>query len=111
MSEKRRHPRFPVDITMEVRTKSRVVGKGVGRILDLSVGGMAIKTDTEIEEGSSLFLKINIPLEIRGEVRHMRSSVVGGLHRYGVRFHRIGFVSPEAAKPEHHVTAKFRRKS
>ncbi len=107
--EKRRHPRFPVGITMDIHTKGRAIGKVRGTITDLSVSGMTFKTNSELEEGAILFLKINIPLEIRGEVRHMRSGSSGGSHRYGVRFHRIGFEGAGSAKPDKFIAAKFQK--
>jgi hypothetical protein len=91
---------------MELFTRGRSAGKCKGEILDLSVGGMAFKTDTELEEGSSLFLKINIPLEVRGEVRHIKPGSTG-MRRFGVRFHKIGFTSAGAAKPSRFIAAKF----
>lgn len=108
MKEKRRHPRFPVGIALELFTKGKNVGRCKGEILDLSVGGMAFKTGQELEEGSSLFLKINIPLEVRGEVRHIKGGATG-LRRFGVRFHKIGFSSADAAKPQRFIAAKFQK--
>ena len=109
--EKRRHPRFPVGITLEIRAGGQSVGKCRGKIADLSVGGMAFKTNAVLEEGMCLYLKLNIPLEIRGEIRHIKGSPAGGLHRYGVRFHKIGYASPDAAKPQSFVAAQFQRLS
>jgi len=108
-TEKRKHPRFPVGITMEIRAGGQSVRKCRGTIADLSVGGMAFKTDAVLEEGMILFLKVNIPLEIRGEVRHIKGSAAGGMRRYGVRFHKIGYQSPDAAKPQSFIAAQFRR--
>lgn len=107
--EKRRHPRFPIGITMDIHAKGHTVGKCRGTIADLSVGGMAFKTNAVLEEGMCLYLKINIPLEIRGEIRHTKGSLSGGLHRYGVRFHKIGYTVPDSIKPEHFVSAKFQK--
>ncbi|HAM34441.1 MAG TPA: hypothetical protein DEB40_13370 [Elusimicrobia bacterium] len=107
--EKRRHPRFPVGISLELRTGGQRVGKCRGTIVDLSMGGMAFKTNAELEEGMCLYLKLNIPLEIRGEVRHMKGSPVGGMHRYGVRFHKIGYAAPEDTKPPKFIAAQFRK--
>lgn len=108
-SEKRKHPRFPVGITMDIHAKGHTVGKCRGTILDLSVGGMAFKSNAELEEGMSLYLKVNLPLEIRGEVRHTKGTLSGGMHRYGVRFHKIGYSVPESIKPEHFIAAKFQK--
>ena len=108
--EKRRHPRFPVGINLEIRAHGHSVGKCRGSIVDLSVGGMAFKTDAVLEEGMSLYLKLNIPLEIRGEVRHMKGSAVSGMRRYGVRFHKIGYQLPDGNKPQTFIAAQFQRK-
>jgi len=107
--EKRKHPRFPMGITMDIHAKGATVGKCRGTIVDLSVGGMAFKTNAELEEGMSIYLKINIPLEIRGEVRSIKDSAGAGLHRYGVRFHKIGYALPDAVKPEQFIAAKFQK--
>ncbi|MBI4348495.1 MAG: PilZ domain-containing protein [Elusimicrobia bacterium] len=108
--EKRKHPRFPVGITMDVHAKGHTVGKCRGTISDLSVGGMSFKTTAELEEGTSLYLKINIPLEIRGEVRHMKSGSGGGMHRYGVRFHKLGFETADSVKAGDWIAARFAKK-
>ena len=108
--EKRRHPRFPVGINLDIRSGGQSVGRCRGAIVDLSVGGMAFKSDALLEAGMCLYLKLNIPLEIRGEVRHMKGSAAGGMRRYGVRFHKIGYASAEAAKPPAFIAARFRER-
>lgn len=105
--EKRKHVRFPVGVTMDIRAKGHTVGKCRGTISDLSTGGMSFKTSAELEQGTLLYLKLNIPLEIRGEVRHMRSGATGGMHRYGVRFHKIGFPTAQSQKAGDFIAAKF----
>lgn len=107
--EKRKHPRFPIGMTMDIFAKGSAVGQCRGTIADLSVGGMSFKSNAVLEEGMCIYLKINIPLEIRGEVRHIKGSVSGGMHRYGVRFHKIGYTMPESAKPENFIAAKFQK--
>lgn len=108
-SEKRRHPRFPLGITLDIHAKGGAVGKCRGTIVDLSMGGMAFRTNADLERGMCLYLKLNIPLEIRGEIRHIKGSSSGGMHRYGVRFHKIGYTVPEASRPENFIAAKFQR--
>lgn len=108
--EKRKHPRFPVGITMDLHAKGQTVGKCRGTITDLSVGGMTFRSNSDLEKGSVLYLKINIPLEIRGEIRHIRSGATGGgMHRYGVRFHKIGFEEKGQLRPENFIAAKFQK--
>lgn len=110
VKEKRQHPRFPVGIALELRADGRSTHKCHGSIVDLSLGGMAFRTDADLEEGMSLYLKLNIPLEIRGEVRHMKGFPAVGMRRYGVRFHKIGCVGADASKPQPFIAAQFRRK-
>jgi len=107
--EKRLHPRFRVGMVLDLHTKGHSVSKGLrGAIVDLSVGGMSFETPAELEEGASIYLKVNIPLEIRGEVRHIRRTGVS--HRYGVRFHKIDFGGKEeGARPETFIAARFQR--
>jgi hypothetical protein len=86
--EKRRHPRFPIGIAMGIRADGQTVGKCRGTIADLSASGMTFKTNAVLEEGMCLYLRLDLPLEIRGEIRNMRDAT-GGMLRYGVRFHRV----------------------
>ncbi len=88
-NDKRRHPRFPVGLSMDIDPQGANAGKCRGTIADLSAGGMSLKSDAELEPGMSLYLKLSPSLEIRGEVRHTKGSTTGGMHRYGVRFHFI----------------------
>ena len=107
--EKRKHQRVPVGITMDIVARGASVGKCRGTIADLSMGGMTFKSNAELEKGMCLHLKLNIPLEIRGEICHAEGGSSGGLHRYGVRFHKIGYTLPESAKPENFIAAKFQK--
>jgi c-di-GMP-binding flagellar brake protein YcgR len=109
--EKRKHPRFPVGITMDIHAKGHTIGKCRGTIADLSVGGMSFRSNSMLEEGCSLYLKINIPLEIRGEVRHIKAGSGAGMYRYGVRFHKIGFsgMDDEKVRPDTFIQAKFQK--
>jgi c-di-GMP-binding flagellar brake protein YcgR len=88
VSEKRRHPRVSVGVPLEI---SVLGAQCRGTIADMSVGGMTFKTNAELEKGMHLYLKVGQnPVQIRGEVRHMKDSEQG-LRRYGVRFHKIDF--------------------
>lgn len=106
--EKRKHQRVPVGITMDIVARGASVGKCRGTIADLSAGGMTFKSNAELEKGMCLHLKLNIPLEIRGEICHATGAATGGLHRYGVRFHKIGYALPQAEQPQKFIAAKFR---
>jgi hypothetical protein len=95
IAEKRKHPRFPLGIAMDIRAKGQTVGKCRGTIADLSASGMTLQTDALLDEGMTLHLKLGRPnpIEIRGEIRHSKGSAAGGMKRYGVRLHKIGAVA------------------
>ncbi|TBR22770.1 PilZ domain-containing protein [bacterium] len=108
MNDKRRNPRFPVGITMDIHTKGQGVTKCRGTITDLSLTGMTFKTNAELEKGQSLFLNLNIPLQIRGEVRSIREDV-SGLRSYGIHFHHIGNFGPAHKRPVNFIAARFQK--
>jgi hypothetical protein len=87
--EQRRHPRFPVGVTLDLRFAGESELRCRGTIADLSQSGMTFKTDAVLDKGMTLHLKLPSDVEIRGEVRHV-GAPVGGLRRYGIRFHKIG---------------------
>ena len=88
-AEKRRHVRVALGVNLDINLKGHPLGRCRGAISDLSAGGMTFKTNAELEEGMCLFLKLDNTLQIRGEVRHIKSAKGDGLHRYGIRFHKI----------------------
>ena len=91
IAEKRRHPRLPVDLTLDFHANGDAVEKCRGIIADLSRGGMSFKTNAQLEKGMCLHLSLDSSLQIRGEIRYIDGTAVGGLYRYGVSFHKIGF--------------------
>lgn len=91
IAEKRRHPRLPVDLTLDFYANGDAVEKCRGIIADLSRGGMSFKTNAQLEQGMCLHLSLDSSLQIRGEIRHITDVAEGGLYRYGVSFHKIGF--------------------
>ncbi len=90
-SEQRRHPRTAVGATFDISLQGPSAAKCRATITDLSAGGMTFKTDADLEKGMTLHLRVNPEIQIRGEVRSVLGPT-GGLRRYGVRFHKIGFV-------------------
>lgn len=90
-TEQRRHPRTPLGVTLDIRLSGQNAGRCRGVIADLSQGGMTFKSDAVLEKGMTLHLKFPTDIEIRGEVRHV-GDPVAGQRRYGVRFHKIGFL-------------------
>lgn len=109
MKDKRKHPRFPVGISMDIHTKGQGVQKCRGTITDLSLTGMTFKTNADLEAGQSLYLRLNLPLEIRGEVRSIKDTTAGGLRRYGIQFHHIGSSGAVESRPENFIAARFQK--
>jgi PilZ domain len=59
MTERRRHPRIPVDQLMEVR----LVGDGVdtiGRVVDLNNAGAFVATELVLEKGTKLEVELRL---------------------------------------------------
>ena len=91
LPELRRHPRTAVGASFDIRLSGEAAGSFRAVISDLSQGGMTFKSEAELEQGMTLHLKLPTQIEIRGEVRSV-GAVVRGQRRYGVRFHKIGYL-------------------
>lgn len=91
VSEQRLHPRMNVGVGFDIRLSGEAASRCRGVIADLSRGGMTFQSDAELEKGMMLYLKLPSKIEIRGEVRHV-GELVSGRRRYGVIFHKIGYV-------------------
>lgn len=96
--ERRRHERYPTNFVLDINdavARQRLV-KAV--VTDVSEGGLSFETKQKMETGSSLTLRLDLPLTVQGDI--VRSEPRGGKIRYGVRFHHVRF-KPEAtfAKP------------
>lgn len=103
--DKRKAPRMPTSILIDVNEAGTAVSKHRGHVADLSVTGMALDTPLTLEKGSSLFLKIDIPIEVRGEI--VRVQKKAGAVRYGIRFMDLGFF--EKLRLKKYVTAHFKK--
>lgn len=91
-NEKRQHPRFAVGLSLDISAAGTLDGKCRGTIADVSATGMTFKTNAELEEGMHVLINLQ-STTFRGEIRHAQDGQNGGLHRYGVRFHKIDFQS------------------
>ena len=91
LPEQRRHPRTAVGASFAIRLTGEAAGSFRAVIADLSCGGMTFKSDAILEQGMTLHLKLPSEIQIRGEVRSV-GAPVAGQRRYGVRFHKIGYL-------------------
>ena len=89
LPKQHRHPRTPLNITLNITLSNEGTSRCRGVIADLSQGGMTFKSDAVLEKGMTLHLKLPSKIELRGEVRSV-GAAVAGQRRYGVRFHKIG---------------------
>ena len=58
------------------------IGRGV--VVDVSVSGFAVDTETEMDVGKDYLCHIEIPLNVRARV--MRRITEGQMKRYGLKF-------------------------
>ena len=82
--EKRMGNRVPTSITVDLNEPGTMKTRGKGEIIDLSIKGVSIETDSELEMGTPLLLKINVPVEVRGEIIRINKNEKGV--KYGVKF-------------------------
>jgi c-di-GMP-binding flagellar brake protein YcgR len=94
LNEKRRFPRYSIDVAVKVKVKtsSGISSYCYGRGGDISEGGMAINVTHELSRGKTIHLSLTLPhseraIECDAIVRH-RSQ-----YHYGVEFQ--GLAEPD----------------
>lgn len=87
MVEKRRYPRYRIDVAVKVKVKtsSGIASYCYGRGGDISEGGMAIEVAHELSRGNLLRLSVTLPhcdraIECEAVVRHRNQ------FHYGLEF-------------------------
>lgn len=103
--EKRKASRRPTSILIDVNEAGSAVIKGRGHIADLSITGLALDTSIPFDIGTPLFLKIDIPLEVKGKIVRLQKKE--GTTRYGVKFLSIGFFEKRRLKK--YISAHFKK--
>jgi len=91
---KRKYVRIPVTILVDLFTPDSQIKKGRACIVDLSLGGMAIETEAELELNSEIFLRINLPSDGKSTMLDVFANVIrqqqiGNLYHYGIRYTRM----------------------
>jgi hypothetical protein len=92
------------------------IEKKIGRMVDLSISGAALRTDVQLSEGDLISLKLppkekarsgsdaeasvpspsSNPLSVRGTIVNVRQ-IEGGDWRYGIKFERLYYTLAEWA--------------
>jgi len=87
---RRKKSRFDANLFVEISstTLKEVLGRGV--VIDVSLSGVAIETEVEMDLNREFDLHVEVPLFIRARV--VRSLAPGRLKRYGLKFMGQGFL-------------------
>ncbi|MFN3966538.1 MAG: PilZ domain-containing protein [Endomicrobiia bacterium] len=96
MPNRRKYIRIPVTILVDLYPSDSLAKKGRGCIVDLSLGGMAIETEAELELNSEIFMRINLPTDGGQTIFDVFANVIrkqdmGNIFHYGVKYTRINF--------------------
>ncbi|MEK7286964.1 MAG: PilZ domain-containing protein [Elusimicrobiota bacterium] len=87
--DQRRYPRYPSNIVLEISDYAKPSRKASALVTDISESGLCFETNQELELGSSLTLRLEVPMTIQGGVVYASSR--GNKQRYGLRFHNVRF--------------------
>lgn len=103
--QKRKEPRTPTSILIDVIEQEYAVTKGRGHVANISTGGIGLDSSIPLAMGTSLFLKIDAFIEVKGEIvwSEMRES----MFHYGVRFTGLNFL--DKLKLKKHISAHFKK--
>jgi len=87
---RRKKTRFDANMFVEISstTLKEILGRGV--VTDVSLSGLAIETEVDMDLNRNFDLHVEIPLNIRARV--VRSLAPGRLKRYGLKFIGQGFL-------------------
>lgn len=88
--KKRKYVRIPVVILVDIYSPGSLIPKGRGCVINLSLGGIAIETETDIDVGSEIYLKLKLGEEtydIFGKI--LRKQLSGNLFQYGVIYTKL----------------------
>ena len=82
-SDKRKQERFDANLFAELNSASGVsYGRAV--VIDVSLSGIALETESDLSAGEEIECDIEMPLRFRAKV--MRTVMEGQVKRYGLRF-------------------------
>ena len=87
MKERRRYPRISTSILINLLDSENKTPKCQGCIRNLSLGGVALESDTKLTVGTNLLLRINIPIEVLGKIVWIEQ--YGKSYKYGIKFKKI----------------------
>ena len=92
MKERRKSPRAPIAVLLEITTKDKkkIIGKGF--ITNLSEGGLALETNFRLQMGDAFLLRFTLPngwnFDFWGDIVYVKEGIL--TKAYGVKFNKIG---------------------
>jgi Tfp pilus assembly protein PilZ len=105
MEEKRKYPRAPLSVLLEIWAKDKQKSVGKGFITNLSEGGLALETTERLRLSDHFVLSFTLPnnwtFDVWGDIIYVKEGVL--TRAYGIRFKTI---QPETrTKITHYVKA------
>ena len=86
--EKRRCRRLPTTILADIFDAGTLEMQGKGCVFNMSKTGAAFESKLKLEKNKSIFVRLNVPMEILGEVVRVETSGED-LYRYGIKFAKL----------------------
>ncbi|OGS27471.1 MAG: hypothetical protein A2297_07750 [Elusimicrobia bacterium RIFOXYB2_FULL_48_7] len=92
---KRKHLRADSDILVDIFSADAIVNRGRGCVVNISLGGIAIETESALDLGHELLIDMKLPggtrpIEIHAKV--VRQQNMGNLFHYGLKYTRLGLL-------------------
>lgn len=91
MRDRRKFPRAPLAVLLEICSGESKKGIGKGFITNLSEGGLALEATTRLRLGDKFMLRFTLPngwnFNILGEIVYIKEGVL--TRAYGVKFKKI----------------------
>src|ERR1044071_5970161 len=89
--ERRKNERLGSNLLSIIRYSGEPTNLGRGVVTDVSIGGFAIETETDLSIGQEYEFDIEIPITLRAKV--VRSLTPGQMKKYGVQIKGQGIFS------------------
>lgn len=110
MKEKRKFPRTPLAVLLEMWSEDKKKTVARGFITNLSEGGMAVETNFRLKTGENFLLRFTLPngwnFDLWGKIVYAKEGVL--TKAYGVTFKRVE--TEERARIKHFVKTSLEMK-
>ena len=90
MKERRKHPRLKISTPLNLYPRNSIILKGIGKLNDISMGGMNVESDKALKNGTKVFLEGEMPVEFIGRV--IRKEKKDDSSKYGVKFDKVNYL-------------------